>query len=79
MRLNCILKAHTHELESLGLVHVDSASQREGRCRKGELFMPWCLVRRDSVKTVKSQPCPVSYETITAWLFAVPLGVLGMR
>lgn len=36
--------------------------------------MPWCLVRRDSVKTGKSQPCPVSYETITAWLFCSAFG-----
>ena len=26
----------------------------------------------------KSQPCPVSYETITARLFAPPLGVVGI-
>lgn len=39
--------------------------------------VPWCVVRGDC-GDAKSQPCPVSYETIMARLFAPPLGVVGI-
>lgn len=49
------------------------SQRRESVERK--VAVPWRVVRGDC-GDVKSWPCPVSYETITARLFAPPLGVV---